>query len=300
VCIDAAPTSVGADLNIFFALPGAENMTTTSVRPAGAQPPKSARATISAKTLRTDRWWFKPAYTVTGLTLWVAWAVVHTLVIKDYYFAQGPGYHYLTPFFSPCVSVACAPEAAEFGRWAPDWWFLPYAVVSLPFLLLFRLTCYYYRQAYYRSFWLSPPACAVPDGHKRYTGETRFPLVFQNLHRYAFYAAVLVSLVNTWDMLVSFHGTEGFGFGLGNVVLLVNVILLWAYMPLLPAHPRRAAQALLQAPAAVPQLDAGVQTEHSAQGAGLDYARHARADRHLYPGDLRRLVPRPAVLQLRA
>ena len=204
-------------------------MTTTSVRPAGAQPPRSARAAISAKTLRTDRWWFKPAYTVAGLTLWVAWAVVHTLVIKDYYFAEGAGYHYLTPFFSPCVSVACEPQAAEFGRWLPDWWFLPYAAVSLPFLLLFRLTCYYYRQAYYRSFWLSPPACAVPDGHQRYTGETRFPLVFQNLHRYAFYAAVLISLLNTWDMLVSFHGTDGFGFGLGNVVLLVNVTLLWAY-----------------------------------------------------------------------
>ena len=25
----------------------------------------------------------------------------------------------------------------------------------------FRLTCYYYRKAYYRAFWLSPPACAV-------------------------------------------------------------------------------------------------------------------------------------------
>jgi peptidoglycan biosynthesis protein MviN/MurJ (putative lipid II flippase) len=36
---------------------------------------------------------------------------------------------------------------------------------------------------------MSPPACAVPDGHERYSGETRFPLIFQNLHRYAFYAA---------------------------------------------------------------------------------------------------------------
>jgi len=69
----------------------------------------------------------------------------------------------------------------------------------------------------------------VPDGHKTYSGETRFPLVFQNLHRYAFYAAVLISLLNTWDLILSFEGTEGFGFGLGNVVLLVNVVLLWAY-----------------------------------------------------------------------
>ena len=40
-------------------------------------------------------------------------------------------------------------------------------VVSPAFLILwgpglFRLTCYYYRKAYYRSFWGAPPACAVP------------------------------------------------------------------------------------------------------------------------------------------
>lgn len=204
-------------------------MTTTSARPAAARPPQGARAIITAKTLRTDRWWWEPTYTVVGLTLWVAWAVIHTMVIKNYYFVQGAGYHYLTPFFSPCVSTACVPDAAEFGRWLPNWWFFPYAAVSLPFLLIFRLTCYYYRRAYYRSYWFSPPACAVPDGHKSYSGETRFPLIFQNAHRYAFYAAVLISLVNSWDAIVSFDGTGGFGFGLGNVILVVNVVLLWTY-----------------------------------------------------------------------
>jgi hypothetical protein len=129
VCIDAAPTSVGADHDnfSFFALPGAENMTTTSVRPAGAQPPRSARATISAKTLRTDRWWFKPAYTVAGLTLWVAWAVVHTLVIKDYYFAQGPGYHYPHAVLLAVLVGGLRPRGGRVRPVAPDCWFLPYA-----------------------------------------------------------------------------------------------------------------------------------------------------------------------------
>jgi hypothetical protein len=204
-------------------------MTTTSTRPAARGPAAPGRAAISARTLRTDRWWFEPAYTVVGLSAWLIWGLVHTLIIKDFYFAEGRGFHYLTPFFSPCVSNACTPDAAEFGRFMPDIPLVPYALISLPFLLLFRLTCYYYRRAYYRSFWLSPPACAVPDGHTSYTGETRFPLVFQNLHRYAFYAAVLISLVNTWDLIRSFHGTQTFGFGLGNVVMLVNVVLLWAY-----------------------------------------------------------------------
>jgi hypothetical protein len=35
----------------------------------------------------------------------------------------------------------------------------------------FRLTCYYYRKAYYRSAWQSPPACVVAEPHGRYTGE---------------------------------------------------------------------------------------------------------------------------------
>jgi hypothetical protein len=204
-------------------------MTTTSATPP-TRAILGARAAIAEKTFRTDRWWIEPAYTVVGLSVWLLWGVIHTVFIRDYYFAQGPGYHYLTPFFSPCLSNACDPAAAEFGTFMPaNVPLIPFAFLSLPFLLLFRLTCYYYRRAYYRSFWLSPPACAVPDGHQRYTGETRFPLIMQNLHRYAFYAAVLISLINTWDAIRSFWGTEGFGFGLGNLLLVGNVVLLWAY-----------------------------------------------------------------------
>ena len=57
------------------------------------------------------------------------------------------------------------------------------ALLILAFPLGLRLTCYYYRKAYYRSFWQSPPACTVAEPHKRYTGETRFPLILQNVHR---------------------------------------------------------------------------------------------------------------------
>jgi hypothetical protein len=198
-------------------------MTTLATRPTGAK----ARAEIPAKTLRTDRWWLAPLLTVLGLTAWVAYATVRVFMQKWYWVDQ---YHYLTPFYSPCVSKGCLPAASHFGQFIPDSPLIPYAAISLPFLLLFRLTCYYYRKAYYRSFWMSPPACAVPDGHKNYSGETRFPLIFQNLHRYAFYAAVLISLVNTYDAIMA-HQTAGggFGIGLGNVILWINVIMLWAY-----------------------------------------------------------------------
>ena len=55
------------------------------------------------------------------------------------------------------------------------------------------------------------------------------PLILQNVHRYFFYAAVIVSLVNTYDAIVAFQSPQGFGFGLGNVILVANVVLLWIY-----------------------------------------------------------------------
>jgi len=185
-----------------------------------------SRALIAARTLRTDRWWWPPVLNVIGLVSWLAYGGIRLLQQDNYWVAD---YHYLTPFYSPCVSTGCIPEAAHFGAFLPDVWWLPYAALSLPFLLLFRLTCYYYRKAYYRAFWASPPACAVAEPHGKYTGETRFPLIGQNLHRYAFYAAVIISLINTYDAILAFHSPSGFGFGLGNVILLLNVVMLWAY-----------------------------------------------------------------------
>lgn len=198
-------------------------MTSTATRPRGAR----ARAAIAAKTLRTDRWWFPPLITFIGLSAWVTYATVRVFMHKWYWVED---FHYLTPFYSPCITERCVPEAAHFGRILPDWWIIPDAALTLPFLLLFRLTCYYYRKAYYRSFWLSPPACAVPDGHQRYTGETRFPLLFQNVHRYFFYGAVFVGAVLTYDAFLAFIGRDGgFGMGLGTIILWINVVLIWAY-----------------------------------------------------------------------
>jgi hypothetical protein len=188
---------------------------------------RAGRAQIAARTLRTDRWWLPPLLNVIGLGAWVLYATVRAFMQEWYFVAQ---YNYLTPFYSPCVSVGCVPEAAHFGRFLPDWPILPYAALTLPFLLLFRLTCYYYRKAYYRSFWLSPPACAVAEPHSRYKGESRGPLLGQNLHRYFFYAAAIISVINTYDAFAALVTADGtFGLGLGNIILFANVVLLWAY-----------------------------------------------------------------------
>jgi hypothetical protein len=45
----------------------------------------------------------------------------------------------------------------------------------------------------------------------------------QNTHRYFFYIAGIISIINSYDAIVAFHsdsGPGGFGFGLGNVLLL--------------------------------------------------------------------------------
>src|SRR6478672_10165960 len=165
------------------------------------------RASIAARTLRTDNWRRAPLLTFTLLSIWVLYALVRTVSQRAYFVEQ---YHYLSPFSSPCVSASCPPEARDFGTWFGHFPpFIPLALLVLPFLLGFRLTCYYYRRAYYRSFWQSPPACAVAEPHGKYTGETRFPLILNNAHRWFFYAGLVFNVILTWDGILAFRNGEG-------------------------------------------------------------------------------------------
>jgi hypothetical protein len=125
----------------------------------------------------------------------------------------------------------CVQGSSSLGHWfgaVPP--VIPYALVSLPFMLGFRLSCYYDRRACYRAFWRAPAACAVREPHARYAGETRFPLVMQDLHRYFFYLVTVTSVLNTYDVTQAFRGPDGsFGFGLGSLIMLANVVLLRGY-----------------------------------------------------------------------
>ncbi len=185
------------------------------------------RAQISAKTLRTDRYWVQPLATFTLFVLFIIYATWRAFENAHYY--RTP---YISPFYSPCLTGKCASGASDFGHWIPgDGWPLSPSLLILIFPLGFRLTCYYYRKAYYRAFWLSPPACAVAEPHKSYTGETRFPLIFQNVHRYFFYFAAIFSVILTWDAIHSFRNSSGdWGHaGLGTLILLINAGLIFTY-----------------------------------------------------------------------
>ncbi|WP_137993545.1 hypothetical protein [Streptomyces vilmorinianum] len=200
----------------------------------GTEPPSlgagvhgPTRAAIAPRHLRTDRWWLAPAATAAGLLAFVVYSTWRALANSDYYAAP-----YVSPFYSPCLAENCVPMK-DGPNWEifGSWWGLSPALLILVFPLGFRLTCYYYRKAYYRGFWASPPACAVAEPHTTYTGETRFPLILQNIHRYFFYAALPVAAILTYDTALTFRDASyAWGHaGLGTVIFLVNIVLIWAY-----------------------------------------------------------------------
>jgi hypothetical protein len=188
----------------------------------GVPPPR--RAEIQEATLRTDRWWVQPLITVVALLLFIVYATFRAFQ-NAYYFHEP----YISPFYSPCITTQCQGSSFPELFTGPTW--ISPALYILIFPLGIRMTCYYYRKAYYRSFWLSPPACAVAEPHRRYTGETRLPLLGQNIHRYALYAALVINVILFYDVVLAFRDETGaWGhMGLGTVVLLVNATLLALY-----------------------------------------------------------------------
>ena len=185
------------------------------------------RAAVAAAHLRTDRWWVPPLATALGLAAFVGYSTWRAFANSHYYAAP-----YVSPFYSPCLASNCT-DMKGGADWSlfGSWWGLSPALLVLIFPLGFRLTCYYYRKAYYRAFWLSPPACAVPEPHGTYSGETRFPLILQNIHRYFFYAAVIVAGILSYDTALGFRDSHGHWghMGLGTLVLLANIVLIWLY-----------------------------------------------------------------------
>jgi hypothetical protein len=179
-------------------------------------------------TLRKDRWWIQPVVTVTVLTAFVGYASWAAFVNKDYYAGASLNRDLISPFYSPCLTASCVPGSHP--HTVITWWEISPALLILIFPLGFRMTCYYYRKAYYRSFWLAPPACAVSDAHGAYSGESRFPLLFQNVHRYFFYFGLVFNVLLTIDAVMAFRQPGiGIGFSVGTAVLIINASLLWLY-----------------------------------------------------------------------
>ena len=146
---------------------------------------------------------------------------------------QGEHYHhgpYLSPFYAPEIF---GDSAHSWLGPKPIWWptWLPF---SPAFLILwapagFRLTCYYYRGAYYKAFWADPPSCAVGEPRNGYRGENAFPLILQNIHRFFLYFALIFVALLAYDVWNATQFDDGFGIGLGTIVLAINVFFLGGY-----------------------------------------------------------------------
>src|SRR6201981_2866947 len=181
-------------------------------------PPVESKLAQFGETQRRDDWWMEILPVVILLGGFGIYATLRAFEGK--FFEWGP---YLSPFYSPLIDPG------------HRWWPLSSALLILPGPLGFRATCYYYRKAYYRAFFLDPPACAVSESSSRnYKGETAFPFILQNIHRYFLYLAILF-LVFLWrDAYDGFFfigrlGRQEFGVGLGSLIILANVSLLSLY-----------------------------------------------------------------------
>ncbi len=190
----------------------------------------TAARTLSVRgfgtTSRTDTWWLAPlvqAIAFGGAIAYSTWAA-----FQASHFLHEP---YLSPFYSPTVLLSL--DFWPFNTSLLAWMFVPIspALVILPFPLGFRLTCYYYRKMYYRNYFMEPAACAVGELGKTevYAGETRFPFILLNLHRYFMYAAIVILVILSYDFVLAFRHAGGYGVGLGTVVLGANILALSLY-----------------------------------------------------------------------
>jgi len=184
------------------------------------------------ETARRDAWWAPSLATFLGLSAFIVYATWAAFQNAHYEF--GP---YLSPFYSPLL-FGTSPHAWFGGADTPAWWpgALPY---SAALLILwapggFRVTCYYYRGAYYKAFWADPTGCSVGEPRKRYLGERWFPLVLQNVHRYFLYLALIFLGILSYDVWTAMWfatagGGRQFGIGIGTLVLATNVVMLGGY-----------------------------------------------------------------------
>jgi hypothetical protein len=163
-------------------------------------------------TLRRDAWWVEVLPVIVLLGGFGLYATLRAFEGKFY--EWGP---YLSPFYSPLID-----PTHRWWKWSP-------AILILGGPLSFRATCYYYRKAYYRAFFADPPACSVGEPKRSYSGETKFPFILQNLHRYALYLAIIFICFLWKDAYDAFWWDGKIGMGVGTLVMLVNVALLTTY-----------------------------------------------------------------------
>ncbi len=143
---------------------------------------------------------------------WRVWTFVIMLILSAGTLAEfpvSPFKGYIDPFYSPTIIV-------------------------LPFVGLFRLTCYAYRKDYYRHVFDHPRSCLTParaeSAHKGYSGETTL-FAFNNFHRYFLYVGIAIIPFFYYDFATSLLQGGDFMLRIGSILLLLNAIFisLWTF-----------------------------------------------------------------------
>ncbi len=185
-------------------------------------------------TQRSDLWWLQPAATFAALGLFVVYATVAAFL------APGPvtwspneaassaldSHTYLSPFYSPAWLFSLGNSIG-----------FPYPVFAILWIPLgFRMTCYFARRTYYRGIMGDPAACAVAEfASRNYKGESKFPFILQNLHRYFLYFAIMLVVFHWFDIFHAFRsvdaaGNHEFYIGIGSIVLFADALFLTLYV----------------------------------------------------------------------
>ncbi len=130
-------------------------------------------------------------------------------VIAFFVFPMKEFMGYIDPFYSPTILV-------------------------LPFIGLYRLTCYAYRKDYNRHIFKHPVACPVAERmdsrSRKYTGERSAIFKVENLHRYFLYLSIILLPFFYYDVFVSLTYSGMLLLRLGSIILLVNAVLLTLYV----------------------------------------------------------------------
>ena len=183
------------------------------------------------ETTRQDLWWLQPLVVFLGLSAFIVYSTWAAFQGVNYSFGN-----YLSPMYSPEIfgtshHALFGPKPSLWPQWMP--WSPAFLILWAP--AGFRMTCYYYRGAYYKAFWADPPNCSVGEPRKSYWGENSFPLIMQNAHRYFMYLAVGFIVILAYDAYKGMWfedpvtGVTSLGLGVGSLVLTLNVVLLGSY-----------------------------------------------------------------------
>jgi hypothetical protein len=165
-------------------------------------------------------WWVEPVAVVIALTFFG----IYSFVAIAFY--GGKYDYFVSPFYSPEIGLP---------GWIPGFITAPMLILWIP--LGFRATCYYYRKAYYRSFFWDPPACSAKaqqldrpwsSDAEGYKGE-RALFVLNNVHRYFLYASIMVVAFLWYEAFLTVFTPEGFKISVGSILWFTNIVLVSAY-----------------------------------------------------------------------